>query len=187
MLMIRLARFGKKKQPFFRIVVSDKKHTPRGKKVEYIGQYNPRSKDLVLDKERAAYWLSQGAGYSRTVGMMLIKEELIKKEDLPVIYRVEKKRKKKKEAEEATANKVPAETAAPTPAADPKPAEEPVAEAPIEPAKPVEKAVEKESVEPAATTKEDKPEPEKTAEAEPASANESAVKEEKDKSPEKTK
>ncbi|MDA5192725.1 30S ribosomal protein S16 [Govanella unica] len=65
-LKIRLARGGAKKRPYYRIVVADS-HSPRdGRFLEKIGTYNPvLPKDggnrVVLDTERAAHWLSQGA------------------------------------------------------------------------------------------------------------------------------
>jgi small subunit ribosomal protein S16 len=105
MLMIRLARFGKKKQPFYRVVVSENKHTPRGRKVEYVGSYNPKSKELVLDSERVKYWISQGVGYSRTVGMMLLKQGFLQKENMPREYFEDKKRPNKKEAKAQAAAK----------------------------------------------------------------------------------
>ncbi|MBU0647806.1 30S ribosomal protein S16 [Patescibacteria group bacterium] len=98
MLMIRLARMGKKKRPFYRIAVGDKKNSPLGKQIEFIGHFDPLSKELKLDHERAKYWLGQGAGCSRTVGMIFIKEGLLEKEDLPIKYFVERKRVKKKDA-----------------------------------------------------------------------------------------
>ena len=116
MLMIRLARFGKKKQPFYRVVVNEKQNPPTSKVVEYLGTYNPKSKELIYDKDRMAHWLKTGACYSRTVGMILVKEGLLKKEDLPKLYTVEKKRKPKKEVPEEqaqpAATEVPAEPAA---------------------------------------------------------------------------
>jgi small subunit ribosomal protein S16 len=113
MLTIRLARFGKKKQPFYRVVVNEKKNPPKSKVVEYLGTYNPKSKELKYDKDRITHWLGLGAGYSQTVGMILVKEGFIKKEDMPAVYNVEKKRKPKKEVpeEQPKAPVVPAEPA----------------------------------------------------------------------------
>lgn len=120
MLMIRLARLGKKKQPFYRISVAEKKHPPLGKQVDFIGFYNPKTKELKLDKEKAKYWLDKGAQCSRTMAMIFIKEGLLKKENLPVKYFVEMKRKKKKEAGADQSNS-PAPAA---PAEENKPAEQ---------------------------------------------------------------
>ncbi len=109
MLTIRLARFGKKKQPYYRLVINEKIHPPKGNVVEYLGSYNPKSKELLLERERIEYWLKQGATYSRTVAMIFVKEGLLKKEDLPALFVVEKKRKKKKEQPEEAPKAVPAD------------------------------------------------------------------------------
>ena len=114
MLMIRLARFGKKKQPYYRLSVAEKKHKPIGKQTEFIGVYNPKTKELKVDQEKAKHWLEKGAGCSRTVAMLFVKEGLLKKEDLPVKYLHARTRKKKKQVE---AEQAPA--AAPAPAQQP--------------------------------------------------------------------
>ena len=66
MLKIRLQRGGKKKQPYYRIVVAEDRAPRDGKYIEKIGRYAPLlSKDsdqrVVLDKDRASYWLGHGA------------------------------------------------------------------------------------------------------------------------------
>ncbi|WP_032112242.1 30S ribosomal protein S16 [Candidatus Paracaedibacter symbiosus] len=65
-LKIRLARGGSKKRPFYRVVVADAASPRDGRFVEKIGTYNPlleqgHADRLVIDKERAQYWLSVGA------------------------------------------------------------------------------------------------------------------------------
>lgn len=115
MLTIRLARYGKKKQPFYRLAVGRKQHTPTGPTIEFLGHYNPKSGEVKLESERIKYWLSQGAQYSRTVAMMLVKDGILTKEKLPVKYNVTKTRKKKKEAPVA-ATPTPAPSAPATPA-----------------------------------------------------------------------
>ncbi|HTV57276.1 MAG TPA: 30S ribosomal protein S16 [Verrucomicrobiae bacterium] len=69
MLTIRLARIGKKKQPFYRIVVTEKTRPRNGRFVEIVGTYNPRSKPhaVVLKQDRVQYWLGKGAQPSDTV------------------------------------------------------------------------------------------------------------------------
>lgn len=127
MLTIRLARYGKKKQPFYRLAVGRKQHTPTGPTIEFLGHYNPKSGEVKLETERLKYWLTQGAQYSRTVAMMLVKEGLLTKEQLPGKYQVTKNRKKRKEAK-AEAEAKPATPVAETPATpakeESKPAEE---------------------------------------------------------------
>ncbi len=65
-LSIRLSRGGSKKRPYYRIVVADARSPRDGKFIEKIGNYNPLlAKDsesrVVLDAERARYWLQNGA------------------------------------------------------------------------------------------------------------------------------
>ena len=69
MLAIRLARIGKKKQPFYRIVVLDKRKPRNGRTVEVVGTYDPLKNPALiqLDAERMKYWLSVGAQPSDTV------------------------------------------------------------------------------------------------------------------------
>ena len=69
MLSIRLARFGKKKLPFYRLVVIDKRRPRNGRFVEIVGTYNPLIKPALvkLDAERIKYWLGCGAQPSDTV------------------------------------------------------------------------------------------------------------------------
>ncbi len=82
MLVFRLSRTGKKKQPFFRLVVQDKKHDPWSPAVEVVGNINPRleKKDAVLNKERIEYWLSKGAQPSPTVHNLFVDLGIVKAE-----------------------------------------------------------------------------------------------------------
>lgn len=65
MIMIRLARGGAKKRPFYHIVVADKRCARDGRFIEKLGYYNPIAKGketpLTLDLERVAHWLNVGA------------------------------------------------------------------------------------------------------------------------------
>jgi small subunit ribosomal protein S16 len=72
-LMIRLARFGKKKRPFYRVIVTEKTRPRNGRFVEIIGTYDPLKKPatIELDRERAQYWISKGAQPSDTVRSFL--------------------------------------------------------------------------------------------------------------------
>jgi len=69
MTMIRMTRMGRKKKPFYRIVVTDSRKRRDGGWIEVIGHYNPVSenKELTLDTERLNYWTSVGAQMSPTV------------------------------------------------------------------------------------------------------------------------
>jgi len=80
MLVIRLQRRGKKNQPFYRIVVTDKRNAPKaGVSVEEIGYVNPLTKERSVNKERAMYWVSVGAQPSDTVHNLLVSEGIIAK------------------------------------------------------------------------------------------------------------
>ena len=69
MLSIRLARYGKKKMPFYRVVVIDKRRPRNGRFVEIVGTYDPLKKpaEIKLNAERIQYWLGNGAQPSDTV------------------------------------------------------------------------------------------------------------------------
>lgn len=94
MLMIRLARRGKKNKPFYRVVVSEKARDLFGKALEIVGHYNPTSphKERVLDTERIRYWLSKGAKASPTVHNLLIDAKVIEGKK---IQKAAKKKEKK--------------------------------------------------------------------------------------------
>jgi small subunit ribosomal protein S16 len=67
--MIRLARFGARKQPYYRIVVIEKDRARNGREIEVVGTYNPRTSPASVDlkHERIAYWRSMGAQMSPRV------------------------------------------------------------------------------------------------------------------------
>jgi small subunit ribosomal protein S16 len=69
MTVIRLTRMGRKKQPFYRIAVTDSRKRRDGGWIELIGHYNPMNdeKTLVVDNERLDYWISVGAKMSDRV------------------------------------------------------------------------------------------------------------------------
>ena len=70
---IRLRRMGKKKAPFYRIVVADSRSPRDGKFIEEIGTYNPNTdpSEFKIDEERAKKWLADGAQPTETVGKLL--------------------------------------------------------------------------------------------------------------------
>jgi small subunit ribosomal protein S16 len=72
-LTIRLARIGKKKRPFYRVVVTEKTRPRNGRFVEIVGTYDPLKKPAAvqLDNERVQYWLSKGAQPSDTVRSLI--------------------------------------------------------------------------------------------------------------------
>lgn len=76
MLRIRLTRVGKKRQPYYRIVVADGDAKRDGRIVEQIGRYDPLAAgtSFMLQEDRALYWLSVGAQPSDAVRRLLDKQ-----------------------------------------------------------------------------------------------------------------
>jgi small subunit ribosomal protein S16 len=72
-LMIRLARFGARKQPYYRVVVIEKDRARNGRSIEVVGTYNPRTSPATVDlkRERIQHWTSKGAQLSERVAKLL--------------------------------------------------------------------------------------------------------------------
>jgi small subunit ribosomal protein S16 len=79
LLAIRLARTGKKKKPFYRIVVTEKTRPRDGRFVEIVGTYDPirEPAEIRLKEERVKYWLGVGAQPSETVRSFFAKQKLL--------------------------------------------------------------------------------------------------------------
>lgn len=120
MLKIILSRTGKKKQAYFKILVTQKEKDPWGTYLENLGNYNPRSKQLELKADRVKYWISQGAQPSATIWNMLVTKGLVegKKQSVTKIS----KRRAVKMAEKSASAKAAADQE--------KKSKEPAAEAP---------------------------------------------------------
>ncbi len=77
MVVIRLARGGAKKRPFYTVLVSDSRRAPGGKFIERVGFFNPQAAEneeaLRLDRERIDYWVSKGAKMSDRVASLVKK------------------------------------------------------------------------------------------------------------------
>ncbi|MBP5778602.1 MAG: 30S ribosomal protein S16 [Campylobacter sp.] len=75
MTVVRLTRIGRKKRPFYRIVVTDSRKRRDGGFIETIGFYNPMSEgvDVKFDAQRLAYWKSVGAKLSQRVAQITSK------------------------------------------------------------------------------------------------------------------
>jgi small subunit ribosomal protein S16 len=110
MVVIRLTRVGKKNSPAYRVVVADKRRAVKRKFIEMIGHYNPilKPKEVVIDKERALFWLAKGAMPSDTVRNLMADLGIIKKsEKINKVYGKAKKKKEMKEGAKATKPKAP--------------------------------------------------------------------------------
>ncbi|MCL1825144.1 MAG: 30S ribosomal protein S16 [Betaproteobacteria bacterium] len=75
MVVIRLARGGAKKRPFYNIIVADSRNRRDGRFIERVGFYNPVAsgvgQSLSLDTARLAYWEQNGAALSPTVARLV--------------------------------------------------------------------------------------------------------------------
>ena len=75
MVVIRLARGGAKKRPFFNVVVADSRRARDGRFIERLGFYNPKApaghESLRINRERLAHWQGQGAILSPTAARLV--------------------------------------------------------------------------------------------------------------------
>ena len=79
MVKIRLRRLGKKKAPFYRIVVADSRYPRDGRFIEELGYYDPMKEpvDIKVDADKAKEWLGKGAQPTETVKSLLKKSGVI--------------------------------------------------------------------------------------------------------------
>lgn len=108
MVVIRLARHGAHKAPFYRIVVADQRKRRDGRIIEQVGTYDPKGDPSIinLDVEKVDEWISKGAQPSETVAKLIA---TVKGEPLPAKIQA---RADLKAAEKAAAEKAAAEAAA---------------------------------------------------------------------------
>ncbi|OGZ99120.1 MAG: 30S ribosomal protein S16 [Candidatus Sungbacteria bacterium RIFCSPHIGHO2_02_FULL_47_11] len=83
--MIRFQRVGRKNDPAFRIVVTERRSKPKGAGVETLGSYHPKTNATVLENERILYWLSKGAKLSATVHNLLVSKGVIQGAKINVV------------------------------------------------------------------------------------------------------
>lgn len=150
MLRIRLTRMGAKKNPFYRIVVKERRSKRDGKYLENVGTYNPMTEpaEVKLNHERIQYWISKGAQPTETVASLIKHNPLLtpeeqEKRDAEIAAKLaaKKEAEEKAKAEKAQAAKEAAEkkaaeaaamAAAEAPAEDAPAEEAAAAEAPAE-------------------------------------------------------
>lgn len=168
MLIIRLQRLGKKKQPTYRLIVSEKHKDTQAGSLEILGHYNPTVNPKVKEfkTERINYWIQKGAQLSDTVHNLLLEAGIVEGKKKKSVYLSDKRRakitekvkveedkkkaaeeKKKKEEEEAKAQVEAAKAAEAEAKAQAEATAKVVEEAPVEtPAEtPVETSTEEKS------------------------------------------
>lgn len=131
MVKIRLKRLGYKKNPTYRIVVINDLQKREGKPICELGHYNPKTKEMKLDKATALEWISKGAKPTETVqylinncddeGKLIYKEKTEKKLSKKALAKLEAEKEAKAQAEAEAAKAAEEATAAP---AEEAPAEE---------------------------------------------------------------
>lgn len=112
MLKIRLKRLGAKKAPSYRIIVINSTTKREGKPIQELGFYNPKTKEMKLDKAAAESWISKGAQPTETVAYLIknCNEDGSLNYKKSEVVKLSKKAKAKQEAEAAA--KAEAEKAA---------------------------------------------------------------------------
>ena len=126
MLKIRLKRLGCKKNPAYRIVVTNSTSKREGAPIQELGHYNPKTKVMVLNKQEALNWVSKGAQPTETVAYLIknCNDDGSLNYKKPETVKLSKKALAKKQAEEEAKKQAEAEAAAA--------AEAPAEETPVE-------------------------------------------------------
>jgi len=136
--MMRLQRVGRKNDPSYRIVVTDKRTGPKSNKhVAILGSYNSKMNQVQLKSDEAKEWIAKGVQLSPTVHNLLVSEKVIDGKKINVLPKKSPIVNEEAAAAEAAANEAPAEESAETTTeeaapevTDETPGEEPKEEAP---------------------------------------------------------
>lgn len=108
MVVIRLARGGAKKRPFYNVVVADSRQARDGRYIERVGYFNPMAKGgeirLFLEEERVSHWTSNGAQPSDRV-ISLLKEYKEQAKEAVASEKDNKKSSKKSTGSKSASNK----------------------------------------------------------------------------------
>src|SRR5512139_942281 len=109
MIRIRLRRIGKKRHPYYRVVVADKPDRRDGRFIETLGSYDPHADppSIIIDGDKAKEWLGKGAQPSESAEKILVRAGVLEKKAPVVKAKLEVKR-----AEQAKAAEVRAKTRA---------------------------------------------------------------------------
>ena len=84
MLVIRFQRVGRKNDPAFRIVVTERRSKPKSGELEVVGSFHPKTKEVRLKAERISHWLARGAQSSPRVHNLLVAEGVIRGKKIDV-------------------------------------------------------------------------------------------------------
>lgn len=113
MLKIRLQRIGRRNQPYYRMVVTDSRFGPKsGRFIEVLGSYDPKAGNVEIKKDRAEYWLNQGAQASDTAYNFLVDQGVIegkKRNALPKKTPIVKEGEESSDEAETPAEETPSE------------------------------------------------------------------------------
>jgi len=102
MLKIRLQRVGRKNDPSYRVVVTNSTHGPKSTNyLELLGNYNPKTKSILLKGERIDHWINKGAQVSNTVHNLLVSEHIIEGKKINVLPKKNPTVKESKETKTA--------------------------------------------------------------------------------------
>lgn len=85
--MIRFQRVGRRNDPAFRIVVTERRSKPKSGELEILGSFHPKTKETRLKPERILYWLSKGAKASPRAHNLLITKGVIRGKKIDVATR----------------------------------------------------------------------------------------------------
>lgn len=83
--MIKFQRVGRRNDPAFRVVVTEKRSKPKSGELEILGSYHPKTKATVLKNERILHWMSKGAKLTPTVHNLLITKGVIQDSKIAVV------------------------------------------------------------------------------------------------------
>ncbi|MBI2053507.1 MAG: 30S ribosomal protein S16 [Candidatus Sungbacteria bacterium] len=88
--MIRFQRVGRKNDPAFRLMLTEKHSKPKSGGIELLGSYHPKTKETVLKNDRILYWMSKGAKASPTAQNLLIAKGVIQGKKIHVVKAAKK-------------------------------------------------------------------------------------------------
>ena len=85
MLVIRMQRVGRRNDPAFRVVLTERRSKPQSGQQEILGSHHPKTKKTVLKSERISYWISKGAQVSPTVHHLMLAKKAKENKAIPTV------------------------------------------------------------------------------------------------------